>query len=453
MSSSAQSSIDEFGILVVDDEFGVRDSLTRWLQEDNYRVGAAESAREALHQLEQAPWDIVLVDLKMPGMDGIELLQRIREIDDQIVVVIITAYATVDTAVEAMKIGAYDYITKPVDPDDISLLIKRALQHRTLSKENIRLKSNIRELQGEYQIIGKSPQIKHCLEMVATVADTESTVLIRGESGTGKELIARAIHQASHRQFCPLITVNCGALPDSLLESELFGHERGAFTGAQYRRKGRFELSDGGTIFLDEISTISSKTQIDLLRVLETKQVIRLGSSKQLSLDFRVISATNENLETLVSEGKFREDLYYRLNVFTIHIPPLRERRSDIPDLAEFFLNKYAQSMNKAVHAITSEAMDLLVRYSWPGNVRELQNVIERAMVMTKKRQIDLDDLPLGVSSSIEVENRDSLDNVERAHIQRILYRMGWNITQAARSLEIDRSTLYKKIKKFHLSR
>ncbi len=452
-SSTSPIRTDDFGILIVDDEFGVRDSLTRWLEEDNYRIAAAESAKEALRRLDEARWDMVLLDMKMPGMDGIELLQRIRDIDTQILVVIITAYATVDTAVEAMKLGAYDYITKPVDPDDISLLIKRAREHSTLSKENILLKSNIQELQGEYQIIGRSPQIRSCLEMVATVGETDSTVLIRGESGTGKELFARAIHRVGHRRFCPLITVSCGALPDTLLESELFGHEKGAFTGAQYHRKGRFELADGGSIFLDEISTISPKTQIDLLRVLETKQVIRLGSSKHITLDFRVICATNENLESLVKEGKFREDLYYRLNVFTIYIPPLRERRSDIPDLAEYFIQKYAQAMNKPVDEITSEAMDLMVRYRWPGNVRELENVIERAMVLTKKKQIDLDDLPLGLSSSIEVENRDSIKNVERVHTQRILHRTNWNITQAAQMLEIDRSTLYKKIKKYKLRR
>ena len=441
----------DFGILIVDDEFGVRDSLSRWLQQDNYRVDTAESAKEALLKLDQARWDVVLVDLKMPGMDGIELLQHIREIDAQIVVIIITAYATVDTAVEAMKIGAYDYITKPVDPDDISKLIQKALEHRTLFRENILLKSNIEEIQKQYQIIGESPQVHKCLEMVETVAETESTVLIRGESGTGKELFARAIHLGSHRRFCPLVTVNCGALPDTLLESELFGHEKGSFTGAQYRRKGRFELADGGTIFLDEISTISPKTQIDLLRVLETKQVTRLGGVKALTLDFRVICATNENLESLVKEGKFREDLYYRINVFTLNIPPLRERRSDIPILAEHFVQEYSQAMNKPVKSITPEAMDLMVRYHWPGNVRELENVIERAMVLCKGKHIDIDILPLHISIRTEGDNLDSLENVERAHIRRVLHRTGWNISHAATMLEIDRSTLYNKIKKFNL--
>jgi DNA-binding NtrC family response regulator len=444
---------EEFGILIVDDEFSVRDSLTRWLQEGNYRVDSAASAEEALKKLDYTRWDVALVDLKMPKMDGLELMQQIREIDDQIAVVIITAYATVATAVEAMKIGAYDYITKPVNPDKINRLIQRALKHRTLAKENLLLKSNIKEMQEKYQIIGDSPSLRKCLEMVETVAETESTVLICGESGTGKELFARAIHLASHRRYCPLVTVNCGALPDTLLESELFGHEKGAFTGAQYRRKGRFELADGGTVFLDEISTVSPKTQIDLLRVLETKQVTRLGGSKPLTLDFRVICATNENLETLVKEAEFREDLYYRINAFTIHIPPLRERRSDIPLLTDYFIQKYVQAMNRIVRGITSEAMDFMVRYDWPGNVRELENVIERAMVLCKQDRIDIDTLPSSLYTQAVGENQDSLDSVQRAHILRVLHRTGWNISQSAAMLEIDRSTLYNKIKKFSLAR
>lgn len=444
---------DPFGILVVDDEYGVRDSLSRWLQDDNYRVSSADSAKGALQILDKDRWDVVLVDLKMPGMDGMELLQRIRNIDEQIVVIIITAYATIDTAVEAMKLGAYDYVTKPFDPDDISRLIQKALEHRSLTEENVLLKSNIREMQEQYQIIGESPQIRQCLELVETVAKTESTVLIRGESGTGKELFARAVHMNSHRRFCPMVAVNCGALPETLLESELFGHEKGAFTGAQYRRKGRFELAHGGTIFLDEISTISAKTQIDLLRVIEAKQVTRLGGTKPIILDFRVICATNDNLESLVKEGIFREDLYYRLNVFTIYIPPLRERRSDIPVLAEHFLQQYVQAMNKPIRSISNDAMDMLVRYDWPGNVRELENVIERAMVLSKKDHISPAELPLGLYTQVEGNNRDSLNHMEQAHVLRILHRTGWNISQAASTLEIDRSTLYNKIKRYNLKK
>ncbi|MFC1747117.1 sigma-54-dependent transcriptional regulator [Candidatus Neomarinimicrobiota bacterium] len=449
--SEASQKAHDFGILIVDDEFGVRDSLSRWLEQDNYRIGVAESAKGALEHLDKAHWDVLLVDLKMPGMDGMELLRRVREIDDKILVIVITAYASIDTAVEAMKLGAYDYITKPFDPDDISRLIQKALEHRSLTEENIQLKSSIQEMQKQYQIIGDSPQIHKCLELVHSVAETDSTVLIRGESGTGKELFARAIHLGSHRRFFPIIPVNCGSLPESLLESELFGHEKGAFTGAQYRRKGRFELADGGTIFLDEIGTISPKTQIDLLRVLESKMVTRLGGSNPILLNFRVVCATNENLESLVKEGRFREDLYYRLNVFTLHIPPLRERRSDIPTLTEHFLQHFARSMNKPISAISNEALDLLVRYDWPGNVRELENVIERAMVLTKKDQIRAENLPIRLYTQIEGNNENSLTHMERAHILRILHSTEWNISQAANILEVDRSTLYNKIKRYNL--
>ncbi|MFC2077023.1 sigma-54-dependent transcriptional regulator [candidate division KSB1 bacterium] len=442
---------EEIGILVVDDEFGVRDSLSRWLLEDNFRVQACSSATEALKYLDQARWDVALVDLKMPGMDGIELLHRIRDIDEQIVTIIITAYASVDSAVDAMKKGAYDYITKPVDPDEISKIISKALEHKVLAEENVRLKMNIKEQQKQIRIIGESPHIQKCLDLVDTVAETDASVLIRGESGTGKELFARAIHNTSHRRFCPMVSVNCGALPDTLLESELFGHEKGAFTGAQYQRKGRFEMADGGTIFLDEISTISPKTQIDLLRVLETKSLTRLGGTKPIAFDFRLICATNENLETMVKEAKFREDLYYRLNVFTINIPPLRERRSDIPILTEHFIHHFAESMNKPVKGISNGALDLLVRFDWPGNVRELENAIERAMVLCKTDIIDINELPLNLDYSQDADNKDSLDNIERAHIRRILNSTGWNITEASVLLEINRTTLYNKIKKYDL--
>ena len=444
---------NDYGIMVVDDEFGVRDSLTRWLKADNYRVAAAVSAKEALHHLEEESWDVALIDLKMPGMDGLELLRRIQNIDENLAVIMITAYATVDTAVEAMKLGAYDYVTKPFDPDDISRLIKKALERRSLATENVRLKSNILEMAGEFQIVGESPQLHKALDLVRLVAKTDSTVLIRGESGTGKELFARAIHNQSRRRFCPIVPVNCGAFPDTLLESELFGHEKGAFTGAQYRRKGRFELADGGTIFLDEISTMSPKTQVDLLRIIETKQVMRLGGSKPIDLDFRVVCATNENLETLVKEGRIREDLYYRINVFTIHIPPLRERRSDIPILAEHFAGKYAQTMNKPLASITDDAMDILIRYSWPGNVRELENVIERALVVSRSQAIAIEDLPISLPTHTLGPDGDSLLSVEKAHILRILSRTDWNITQTAKILGVDRSTIYQKIKRYELAR
>lgn len=442
---------NDVGILVVDDELVVRDSLTKWFQEDGYRVDSAENAAAALKKLQQQPWDIILLDIKMPGMDGMELQRRIKDIDKNIVVIIITAHASVDTAVQALKEGAFDYVTKPIDPDDLSHLVRNAVHQRRLTVENLQLRQKIEELSGYDLIVGESQQMKKVMELVRTVAETDSTVMIRGESGTGKELIARAIHASSARRYFPIIPVNCGALPETLLESELFGHEKGAFTGAQYRRKGRLEMADGGTLFLDEVGTISTKTQVDLLRVIETKQFTRLGGNEVITVDFRVICATNTNLEQAVEQGKFREDLYYRLNVFTIFLPPLRERRSDIPLLADHFRKKYSLAMSKNITSISPEAMDLLVRYDWRGNIRELENAIERAMVVGQPPCIRTEDLPLQLSNSRRMAARDSLSEVEKAHIATILDRTGWNITRAADILEIDRVTLYNKIEKYGL--
>ena len=443
----------DIGILVVDDELGVRDSLYNWFKEDGYRVGTAEDAKKALNKLQKASWDIVLLDIKMPGMDGMELQKRIKEIDTNIIVIMITAYASVDTAVQALKEGAFDYITKPFDPDDMSHLIRNAVAQRKLTTENIQLRQKIDELSKFDEIVGESPAMKRVFELVYTVAQTDATVVIHGESGTGKELVARAIHSNSPRRYFPIIPVNCGALPEGILESELFGHEKGAFTGAQYRRKGKLEMADGGTLFLDEIGNIGMKTQMDLLRVLETKQFTRLGGNQVISVDFRVICATNQNLDKAVEEGTFREDLYYRINVFSIYLPPLRERRSDIPLLAKHFVQKYALSMNKPITEISPDAMDLLVRYDWPGNVRELENAIERAMVVGKTPRIRAEDLPFQLSAKKATITSDSLEEVERAHILNILERMNWNITRSAETLKIDRVTLYNRIKKYGLQR
>ena len=328
---------EEIGILIVDDEASVRDSLYQWFKDDGYRVDTAADAAGALKKLQENPWDIILLDIKMPGMDGIELQNRIKQIDKNIVTIIITAYASVDTAIQALKDGAFDYVTKPIDPDDLSRLIRNAIEKRRLVTENIQLRQQIEELLLPDEVVGESPPIKKVMEMVNTVAKTDSTVMILGESGTGKELIARAIHSRSSRRYFPIITINCGAYPEGLLESELFGHEKGAFTGAMYRRRGKLEMADKGTLFLDEIGNISEKMQMDLLRVIETKSFTRLGGDKTIDVDFRVISATNKDLEKAIKEGSFREDLYYRLNVFSIKLPPLRERRSDIPLLARYF--------------------------------------------------------------------------------------------------------------------
>ena len=443
----------DVGILIVDDELVVRDSLYNWFIEDGYRVDTAEDAKKALGKLQGNTWDIVLLDIKMPGMDGMELQKRINEIDPNIIVIMITAYASVDTAVQALKEGAFDYITKPFDPDDMGHLIRNAVAQRKLTTENIQLRQKIDELSKFDEMVGESSAMKRVFELVETVAQSDATVVIHGESGTGKELVARAIHSNSPRRYFPIIPVNCGALPEGILESELFGHEKGAFTGAQYRRKGKLEMSDGGTLFLDEIGSISMKTQMDLLRALETKQFTRLGGSKEITVDFRVICATNRNLEKMVEDETFREDLYYRINVFSISIPPLRERRSDIPLLAKHFVQRYSLAMNKQITDITPDAMDYLTRHEWPGNVRELENAIERAMVVGKPPRIVAEDLPFQLSDKKATLSADSLEEIEKAHIINILERMDWNITRSAEILKIDRVTLYNKIKKYGLQR
>ncbi len=442
------------GILIVDDEFSVRDSLFNWFKVEGYRVETAENGMEALKKLQENSWDIVLLDIKMPGMDGMEVQRHIKKIDSSIIVIIITAYATVDTAVEAMKEGAFDYISKPIDPDKLSILVRNAVNQRRLLAENIQLRQKVEELSLQDEIIGESPQIKKIMEMVENVAQTDATVLIRGESGTGKELIAQAIHIKSNRRYFPIISINCGGLSEGLLESELFGHEKGAFTGAQYKRKGKLEMANGGTIFFDEVGNIPLKMQMDLLRVIETKQFTPLGSNKVVHVDFRVIAATNTDLEKAVAEKRFREDFYYRLNVFSIEIPPLRERVQDIPLLANYFLRKYARSMNKNVAEISPKAMEILTQYEWPGNIRELRNTIERALVVVgKKDRIEPEDINLPRASRSEYPEATSLEELERLHIQRILDQTNWNITRAAEVLKIDRVTLYNKIKKYNLQR
>jgi DNA-binding NtrC family response regulator len=439
------------GLLIVDDEESVRESLYNWFIEDGHQVGTAKDSYEALEQMEKQSWDIVLLDIKMPGMDGLELQKRLNEINKSIVIIIMTAYASVETAVQALKEGAYDYVVKPFSPDDLSRLIRNAARQIELRSENIQLRQKIQQLARMEDIIGESAQMKRVLELVQTVANSDSTVVIRGESGTGKEIIARAIHSHSNRRYFPIVPVNCGAFAETLLESELFGHEKGAFTGAQSRRKGKFEMADRGTLFLDEIGNISEKMQIELLRVLESKQFTRVGGNQTINVDIRLICATNKNLEKALEDGTFREDLYYRINVFTIFIPPLRERRSDIPMLAQHFVNKYAASMNKPISDIAPDAMDLLIRHDWPGNVRELVNAIERAMVVGKPPVIKPEDLPFQIAVKVEGVKNDSLASAEQKHISYVLTKANWNISRAAQMLEIDRVTLYNKIKKYGL--
>jgi DNA-binding NtrC family response regulator len=437
-------------MLIVDDEESVRDSLYNWFIEDGYEVGCAENASVALNMLEKKDFDIILADIKMPGMDGLEMLKRIKTIKPSAIVIIMTAFATVDTAVQALKDGAFDYVTKPFDPDDLSHLIRNASKQIALASENESLKSRITNLEQVEDLIGSSEAMQQVLREVQSVAPSNASVIITGESGTGKELIARAIHANSPRKFFPMVSVHCGALSESLLESELFGHEKGAFTGAVYNRKGRFEMADNGTIFLDEIATISAKMQIELLRVLETKSFMRVGGNKLINSDFRVICATNKDLKKMVDNGTFREDLYYRLNVVNILIPPLRERVDDIPLLVDYFIRKYCNAMSRNIVSIEPAAIRKLKEFEFPGNVRELENMIERAIVVGNGKEIRVKDLPLSqesvVSSSVE-----SLDELEKKHIQLILNKYDWNISRASKALQVDRVTLYNKIKKFDL--
>jgi DNA-binding NtrC family response regulator len=435
-------------LLIVDDENVVRDSLGKWFEEEGYSVDTANSGREALLKLPRQRWDLALLDIKMPGMDGLELHRKMREVDPEIIVIIMTGYAAVDTAVQALKDGAYDYIMKPFDPDDLARLVAKALEHRRTRDENLRLRETLQETQA-VEMVGQSPPMQRVLESIRTVAPNDTTVLIHGESGTGKELVARAIHNLSPRRFMPMVNIHCGALTETLLESELFGHEKGAFTGAQYRKKGKFEVAEGGTVFLDEISDISLKTQTDLLRVLQEKEITRVGGTQTIKVDFRAIAATNKDLPTLVKEGTFRPDLYYRLDVFGITLPPLRERKEDIPLLVDHFLQKYSRAMNKRFTGISRASLDVLMNYQWPGNVRELENAIERAMVIGHEPEIQTADFPLQVATPPALEGSMALEDIERVHIQHVLEVCDWNQTRAAKALGIDRVTLYNKIKKF----
>jgi DNA-binding NtrC family response regulator len=439
----------KISILIVDDEDSVRDSLFNWFIEDGYHVECAENAKKALSMLENEGFDIILADIKMPGMDGLEMLRRIKLLKSDSIVIVMTAFATVDTAVQALKDGAFDYVTKPFDPDDLSHLIRNASKQIALSEENENLKQKVVSLENVEDLIGKSESIKRVLKDIESVAQSNSSVVITGESGTGKELVARAIHSNSQRRYFPLVSVHCGALTESLLESELFGHEKGAFTGAMYNRKGRFEMADNGTIFLDEIATISTKMQIDLLRVLESKKFVRVGGNKEISSDFRVICATNRDLKSMVENGTFREDLYYRLNVVNIYVPPLRERIEDIPLLVDYFISKYCNSMNRQPLSIDPAALKRLEEFTFPGNVRELENMIERAIVIGNGRKITLKDLPL--EKSIISNSVESLDELERLHILQILNKYSWNISRTAKALKVDRVTLYNKIAKYGL--
>ncbi len=441
-------------ILIVDDELILRESLAAWLERDGHDVVAVASGEEGLRLIEEESFDIVFLDIKLEGMDGLQVLKEIRKIDPDIKVLMITAYGSISTAVEAMKLGASDYLLKPFEPEELSMLIEKILRQRACELENQYLKEEIREKTRFESLIGQSQAMQEVFSLIEKVAPMESTVLITGETGTGKELVARAIHSHSKRKHGPFVALNCGAIPEHLMESELFGHEKGAFTDARQQRRGKIELAMGGTLFLDEIGEISPRMQVDLLRVLQEKVFYRIGGSKPIHVDCRIVAATNRDLKRAVEEGKFREDLYYRLNVITIHVPPLRERKEDIPLLAKHFLMKFARETNKHIERISREAMDLMMLYDWPGNVRELQNAIERAVVIGQGKVIQAKDLPIFLQGQrIVSAEKKSLQAVEKEHIEKILRETNWNITMSARILGIDRSTLYKKIKRYNIQK
>jgi len=439
-------------LLIVDDELSVRDSLGKWFREEGYEVTTTENASDALTRLAEQRWDAALVDIKMHGTDGIELQRRMHEIDPELIVIIMTGYASVETAVAALKNGAYDYVTKPLDPDEIAHLVKKALEHKRTARENVLLRETVAEVARAGEMIGQSAHMRKIFDAIETVGPTDASVLITGESGTGKELVARAIHQASPRRFHPLVAIHCGALTETLLESELFGHEKGAFTGAQFRKKGKFEIAEGGTVFLDEIGDITLKTQTDLLRVLQEREITRVGGNQIIKVDFRCIAATNKDLEKLIEEGKFRPDLFYRLNVFRIDLPPLRERREDIPVLVDHFVRKFSLAMNKRITRVSPAAMNLLQQQPWVGNVRELENAVERAMVVGQEPELHEQDFIFKPQDSSNGSSQ-TLEDMERAHILRVVEECGGNQSHAADILDIDRVTLYHKLKKYGWTR
>ncbi|MFQ5829584.1 MAG: sigma-54-dependent transcriptional regulator [Candidatus Methylomirabilia bacterium] len=444
-------------ILVAEDDARTRESLGRAMTQAGYRTLTAADGAGAFAILEKRSVDLLLADLKMPGVDGMTLLERVRTAFPDIVVILLTAFATVDLAVEAMKRGAYDFLTKPVNLGKLDLLIRNALEARRLVQENRELRLRLRESSGLKQLLGRSAAMQHLRELIQQVAATDAAVLILGESGTGKELVARAIHYGGPRADRPLVKVSCAALPEGLLESELFGHERGAFTGARERRKGRFELAHGGTLFLDEVGDLSLQTQAKLLRVLQEQEFERVGGTDTMQVDVRLISATNRGLDGLVAEGTFREDLYYRLKVVPIPVPPLRERVEDIPILVAHFLRAFAERWGKPVPEVTPEALTLLCRHCWPGNVRELQHVVESVLVFSKGEPITRGDLPPAIRGEDRVSDSDDrfppamLRDLERQAIARTLVATGGNKRKAAEVLGIGLKTLYRKIQEFGL--
>jgi len=440
-------------ILVVDDEAIIRESLRDWLSDVGHRVLTAENGPQALEIIRKEEPSIVIADLVMPGTDGIELMKSAKEISPNIEVIIITAYGSIPTAITAMREGAYDYIEKPFCPERAELLVEKLVEHQRLLEENIALQQKLEEHYQFENIIAKSSRMQQVIEVIKVVARSNATVLITGETGTGKEVVARAIHSQSHRREKPFIAVSCAALPESLLESELFGHEKGSFTGAYAQKKGKFEAANRGTLFLDEIGEMSVNIQVHLLRILEEKAFTRVGGNELIKVDVRVISATNRDMKAAVAGGQFREDLYYRLNVVNIELPPLKERKEDIPLLAQHFLKKFTLENRKEITGFSPQAIDFLLSYEWPGNVRELENAIERAVILAQNSLIGIADLPQqNLVLAHPTSAPRNLKLVEKGHILNVLTETGGNYTEAARILGISRMTLYNKAKAYELN-
>ena len=448
-------SVSDTRVLVVDDEEIVRESLGGWLEKDGYQVFSAPDGPTAVERMKAERWNVVLVDLKMPGMDGLQVLEEARRLQPDAAVIMMTAYATVDTAVRAMKLGAADYLVKPFDPEELSILMQKVVAQQHLVRENLVLRKALKKEHRFGDLVSKSAAMLRVLELARVAARSNSTILILGESGTGKEVIARAIHAESGRGEGPFVAVSCAALTETLLESELFGHEKGSFTGAVARRKGKFEMANGGTLFLDEVGDVSPKLQADLLRALEDRRFHRVGGTELIEVDVRVIAATNRDLKKAVAEGAFREDLYYRLNVIPLTLPPLRERKEDIPMLVEQFLERLEVEMQTHLE-VSPEAMAVLLGHDWPGNVRELRNVLERGSVVAQGQVIRPADLGLvaaQAASPAPAAPLQSLEDVEKRHIAEVLGRCSGNVSQSARVLGIDRVTLYNKMRKYQLKR
>lgn len=446
---------NKYRILIIDDEESIRDSCRQVLSRAGYEVQEAPEAITGLKLIEQESFDIVLLDLKLPRLDGMEALPRFKEKKPDLPIIIITGYATIESAVEAMKKGAFDYLAKPFSPQELRVIIEKAIQAKT--KSEVKADKFPDDFSDFDMVVGPSPAMKKVLEIVRRVSPTDSTILITGESGTGKELLAREIHKHSPRRHAPFVVVDCGALVETLFESELFGHVKGSFTGAYATKHGRFEVANGGTIFLDEISNISLNIQAKLLRVIQEREITRVGSSRPIKVDVRIIAATNQDLATCVHQGTFREDLFYRLSVVPIHLPPLRYRKEDIPYLLDYFLQKYCQKAKKKIKSIPPQVRTALIEYNWPGNIRELENTIERAVVLAQGDELDLADLIYhGLATkyssfSIGGEDFKRLEEIEKEYIKFVLEAQGGNKSRTAKILGIDRKTLLAKIKKYHL--